>query len=209
MEIRRRTKNALIVAKTLMNKNPILNGLILHGGKSSRMGFDKGFISFHDRPQRDYLHNLLTELCDQVFVSCKSVPEQESDLNFLSDKFEIESPLNGILTAFEFRPDVAWLTVPVDMPGVDARHLQDLISNRDTKCFATCFFDSEGKLPEPLITIWEPTAFPSLKDFFLSGAQSPREFLRRHKVNVIPASSKSLYPNINTPEELENYKRGI
>jgi molybdenum cofactor guanylyltransferase len=192
-----------------MSENHTLNGLILHGGKSSRMGFDKGFISFHEKPQRDHLYHLLETVCTDVYISCKSVPEQNSGLNFLPDKFEIDSPLNGILTAFEFQPGIAWLTVPVDMPGIDEKHLQHLISNRDTNCFATCFFDSEGKLPEPLVTIWEPTAFPLLKKFFLSGEKSPREFLTRHNVNVIPVKSTSFHSNINTPEELEKYKRNI
>ena len=47
-------------------------GLILIGGKSSRMGREKHLIPYHNAPQYLYLHKLLSEICDDVYVSCSS-----------------------------------------------------------------------------------------------------------------------------------------
>src|SRR6187402_3556555 len=103
-----------------------LFGLILAGGKSARMGFDKGLIDYHGKPQRDYLRDLLGEYCDQVFTSCKKTNDLPLSCNPITDAFQIDSPLNGILSAFQFNKTVSWLTVPVDMPMVDGAIIQYL-----------------------------------------------------------------------------------
>src|SRR5688572_8249962 len=99
--------------------NTTINGLILSGGKSLRMGQDKGQIAFHGKPQREYLFDLLSTCCNHVFTSCKRTQDIAAKLNPLADLFEMDSPLNGILTAFRHTPSVAWLSVPVDMPMID------------------------------------------------------------------------------------------
>jgi molybdopterin-guanine dinucleotide biosynthesis protein A len=73
-----------------------LNGLILAGGKSTRMGQDKGMIDYHGKPQREYLVDLLKPYCLEVFISSKENIKQ----NTIADHFDLDSPLNGILSAF-------------------------------------------------------------------------------------------------------------
>lgn len=189
-----------------MTKKGIL-GLILNGGRSTRMGFDKGELSFHGTSQRNYLANLLLTTCDDVYVSCKHVPDH-SQHKFIADKFSIESPLNGILSALELDHTTAWLTVPVDMPGVDETILQYLIANRDRKAIATCFLDEDGKKPEPLVTIWEAASYPLMMDFYQNGKISPREFLMTVDCRKLIAPNRQFFKNINTPHELKIYKEG-
>ena len=187
-----------------MTKSKIF-GLILTGGKSSRMGFNKSELSFHGMPQRDFLEQQLLKFCDAVYVSCKT--PSAGDENVLPDKFEIESPLNGILTAMDFSPETAWLTVPIDMPGVNEHVLRYLLLHRDTKAIATCFLDEDGIKPEPLVTIWEPAAYPLMKAFYQANKVSPREFLMSVDCRMIIAPNRQFFQNINTPEELKAYKR--
>lgn len=184
---------------------PKLFGLVLTGGQSARMGFDKSQLSFHGVPQLVYLEKLLESLCDAVYVSRKSLSSGNN--NVLADKFEINTPLNGILTAMDFSPANAWLTVPIDMPGVDEHVLQYLIHHRDRSAMATCFLDEEGIKPEPLVTIWEPAAYPLMKAFYQSNKVSPREFLMSVDCQMIIAPNRQFHQNINTPEELSTYKR--
>src|SRR5688572_25749176 len=103
-----------------------MNGLVLAGGKSSRMGRDKSLIAFHGKPQRDHLFDLLSGVCSKVFVSCNATQQVPEQLNPLPDRFLIESPLNGILTALSHDPSVPWLVVAVDMPNVDLKLLNHL-----------------------------------------------------------------------------------
>ena len=185
-----------------------INGLILAGGRSRRMGRDKSLITFHNKPQREYLFDLLNTLCDKVYTSCKKGDEVPFSLNPLPDEFEIESPLNGILSAFNQNLETAWLTIPVDMPAVNLETLNYLISNRSINHIATCFFDSEGKNPEPLLTLWEPQSASLLKQFYEAGNISPRDFLKQSNANILPVPDKRVLRNINSPDELTDFLSG-
>jgi molybdopterin-guanine dinucleotide biosynthesis protein A len=144
-----------------MTNTPPIHGLILAGGRSSRMGRDKSLIPFHGKPQREYLAELLANYCDNVFLSRKKNDGVFPTFKTIPDNYPTDSPLNGILSAFDVHPDVAWLTVPVDMPWVDSKTITSLISNRDIYKAATCFLDSDGKNPEPLLPLWEPSCYSS------------------------------------------------
>lgn len=183
-----------------------INGLVLSGGKSLRMGQDKSVIAYHGKPQREYLFDILSKICSRVFTSTKSALDIPNKLNPLADAFELDSPLNGILTALRHSPTVAWLSVPVDMPAIDADVLKFLISHRDQSKLATCFFDSDGKKPEPLLALWEPAAAPLMEQYFNQGNQSVRGFLLQHDINLIKAPSEKIYRNINTREELFRFR---
>ena len=183
-------------------KSPVLHGLVLAGGRSSRMKKDKGLISYHNKPQREHLFELLSQCCEYVFTSCRKEQKIPSSLNPIYDAFNLESPLNGILSTFEKHLNVAWLAVAVDMPYVNENVLQFLIAHRNPAKVATCFYDSDGKLPEPLLTIWEPSAFIPLKTFWKEGGISPREFLIGHECEKLQYHDPQFHININTPEEL-------
>jgi molybdopterin-guanine dinucleotide biosynthesis protein A len=183
-----------------------LLGLVLAGGRSTRMKKDKGLIEFYGKPQREYIFDLLSKFCFKVFTSCKKDNDIPISLNPVPDQFNIESPLNGILTAFHNYSNVAWLTVPVDMPLIDAGVIGYLISQRSQNHLATCFFDSEGKNPEPLFTIWERTAFEPLLKFYTSGKISPRDFLKQSPVKMIKIPDPQILVNINSVEELQHFK---
>lgn len=179
-----------------------LNGLILAGGKSSRMGRDKSLIVFHELPQRVHLFNLLKPFCKQVYLSCKTATNIPQHLNPLPDQFQLESPLNGILSAFTHEPDTAWLAVAVDMPFVDVLTLETLTQKRNPTKVATCFFDSEGSKPEPLLTIWEPRAFPLLRNFHARGGISPRQFLMEHDIHLVSVPDVRALVNVNRDGEI-------
>lgn len=187
--------------------NAPLNGLILAGGRSSRMGFDKSSIQYYDKPQYQHLACLLKPFCNQVYISGNKI--KDSPLPVLKDRFEVEGPLNGILTAFNHQPEAAWLTVPVDMPNTDAGLIAFLIQNRNPEKKATCFLDSTGKRPEPLLTIWEPAAAAKIFAYFSAGGRSPREFLLNNPVELLTAPDPNYLLNINTPEDLAEFRKTL
>lgn len=185
-----------------------INGLILAGGESARMGTDKSLLQFHGKSQRTHLHNLLLKFCHQVFLSCRTAENIPAHFNPLPDQFDFKSPLNGILSAFTYQPDVAWLSVPVDMPFLDEKIISHLIAERQKDKLATCFFDSDGKKPEPLFTLWESKSFPLLMAYYQTGKKQPRDFLRTHNVAVLPSPDPKMHINVNSPEDLQQYNIG-
>ncbi|MDH4059159.1 MAG: molybdenum cofactor guanylyltransferase, partial [Cyclobacteriaceae bacterium] len=99
-------------------------------------------------------------------------------------------------------PLMDWISVPCDMPMIDDGLLSYLLSNRNRNKVATCFWDSDKKFPEPLLTIWEKKAGKLLNDFYKDGGTSPRKFLMQNDVEIIEAPDSKKLLNVNTPEEL-------
>lgn len=182
------------------NHNGSPHGLVLAGGHSTRMGTDKSLLVYHGKPQRQFVFDLLARFCDQVFTSCRREQNVPARLNPLFDSHDIHGPINGILSAFAFKPDTSWLIVAVDMPFAGATALQLLIDQRDKNKLATCFFDPETRQPEPLLTLWEEQAYPYLLKFKEKGNISPREFLKRHAVNLILPPDEKTLVNVNYPD---------
>lgn len=181
--------------------DPEIYGLVLAGGKSTRMGTDKSLIAYHGKPQREYLFELLQPLCSRVFTSCHAAQDVPDAFNPITDRFGLGTPLDGILSAFQAHPACAWLTVAVDMPQVDDKALRYLLENRNHTKLATCYFNPEAAKPEPLVTLWEPSAFPLLKKGLQRGKVSPRDFLETHDVQLVQPLSVEIFRNVNYPSE--------
>jgi len=191
-----------MVAK--VSKLPVLNGLVLAGGKSIRMGKPKDKINWHGKEQRYYMADLLAPLCDKVYISCRQ--EQSSDLDqdylFLSDTFSDIGPLAGLLSAFKINPDAAWIVVACDLPLLDSESLEFLIKSRNADKIATAYQNPTDHLPEPLITIWEPKSYTILNTCLETRNTSLRRALINNDTLIIQPSKPDTLFNVNTPEEL-------
>jgi molybdopterin-guanine dinucleotide biosynthesis protein A len=194
---------ATFVDKCLSQRMPQLNGLVLAGGKSQRMQTDKGSIEYFGKSQRLHVHELLSTLCKETYVSYADVQavKTEEQLPVITDKFLGLGPFGGILSAFQHNPDAAWLTVACDLPYLSAETLQYLAAHRNPSKMATCFIDSDQKFPEPLITIWEPRAYPVMLQFLSQGYSCPRKVLINSEVELLQAPIVEDFQNVNHPEE--------
>jgi molybdopterin-guanine dinucleotide biosynthesis protein A len=190
-----------------VNTTPDICGLVLAGGFSTRMGYDKGLLNLHGTSQRSFLFEELRSVCRHVYTSCRLDQSIEKELNPIHDALSASGPLGGLLAAFLHRSDCAWLTVAVDMPNVNAVVLRELTANRDPQKVATCFLNPETKMPEPLLTLWEPKAFSLVAICMSEGRTSPRQILCSHDVNVVTVKEESILCNVNDPVEVDEWCR--
>ncbi|RDY62048.1 NTP transferase domain-containing protein [Flagellimonas nanhaiensis] len=196
----------------MKNNTPKLNGLVLAGGKSTRMGSDKGLLTYHGVPQQEYLYKLLEQICDNVFLSIRheqeaSVPE---GFNVIPDKNEYRGPFNGILSAHAHDPDAAWLVLACDLPLIDLETLQQLVSERNSNKVATSFATNKTKLPEPLITIWEPDSLKNAIEYLKSAESScPRKFLINSETELVHPEKDEVLYNANSISDYEFVKSKI
>lgn len=188
---------------------PKIYGLVLAGGKSTRMGKDKGMISYHGMPQREHLYYLLSRVCDETYVSIR--PDQKGDFSVemqtIVDDDAYKGPYNGLLSAHNRFPEVAWLVLACDLPLIDLASLQELIAGRDPNLLATAFADTEDPMPEPLCAIWEPLGLESSKSYLESGnGTCPRKFLINNETKLVFPSNPNVLLNANSEEE---YKEAV
>lgn len=198
------------MTSNVKSDKPHLYGLVLAGGKSVRMGHDKSIMQWHGKEQRYYMADLLQQVCEKAFISCR--PEQQSEINSdyttLPDNVTGAGPLIGILSALKAYPNAAWLVTACDLPLLDIATLQYLIQNRDTTSIATTFKSPHDGLPEPLITIWEPSSLERLHAHIADGFTCPRKALIRNegKVTILIPKNPDTLINANTSEDVDKVK---
>ena len=180
---------------------PPLYGLVLAGGKSTRMGEDKGLIDYHGKPQREYLAEQLTGVCEQVFYSLRPEQEAPADGQVIRDSISGLGPFGAIVSAFREHPNAAWMVVACDLPLLDKEGLQYLAQKRNTSKVATAYHNPATGWPDPLVTIWEPRAYPVLMQFLTQGYSCPRKTLINSDIQTIEAQDTRILLNANSPEE--------
>lgn len=190
-----------------------IKGLILAGGKSTRMGSDKGLLEYHGVSQRDYLYELVGALIlskeknnIEVYVSVRD--DQEVSGNTIIDTFKDLGPFGGICSAFQKDPNSAWLVVATDLPFVDKSVIELLLKHRNPSKIATTLKGKNKEFPEPLITIWEPKAYPILLSYLAQGYSCPRKILINSDVEIVEVDD-FIIRNVNTPEEYKEAKNEL
>jgi molybdopterin-guanine dinucleotide biosynthesis protein A len=181
-----------------------LYGLVLAGGRSSRMQRDKATLQYHGKTQLEWAMDLIAPFVDRAFVSVR--PDQQSDpvrskFPQIVDTADNLGPIAGIMAAQIAHPDVAWLVLACDLPFLDAATLKHLVWARDPDRPATAYRSSHDGLPEPLCAIYEPASRDTIAAYVATGKNCPRKFLIRSEAHLIDEPNPRALDNVNTPDE--------
>ena len=186
-----------------INRTPLF-GLVLTGGKSTRMKRDKALLHYHGKRQSEICYDLLSQFCNEVYLSNRE--EQRSDpgqkdLPQIHDTFNDMGPMGGILTALHTKPHSTWLVLACDLPFIDAETIANLIQKRNPYKMATAYKSSQDGFPEPLCAIYEPKSIHRLLYFLGLGYKCPRKVLINSDVHLLdPVNDKAL-ENVNTSDD--------
>ena len=181
-----------------------LYGLLLAGGRSSRMQRDKAAIEYAGRTQLERAMALLEPLVVRAFVSVRADQRddpQRSAYECIVDALPECGPIGGIHAALKAHPGSAWLVLACDLPFLDAATLQQLIAAREPQRLATAFRSSHDGKPEPLCAIWEPRSAAAIDAWLAAGEQCPRGLLARSDVALLTLRAQQALDNINTAQE--------
>jgi len=181
-----------------------LYGLVLAGGRSTRMQRDKARLAYAGRSQLERAFELLTPYVERTFVSVRA--DQTDDpvrrrYERIVDRHDNLGPIAGILAAQAEHPEAAWLVLAVDLPLLDAATLEHLVWARRADRPATAYRSSHDGLPEPLCAIYEPSSRAALEAYVASGRVCPRKFLMSAEAALLDEPNPCALDNINTPEE--------
>lgn len=192
------------ISQIVMQAIPLVKGLVLAGGKSTRMGKDKSQLDYHGKAQKEVVRDLLERQGLQTFFSVQeSIREYE-----IGDKFFNLGPFGGICSAFQKDPNSAWFALATDLPFINQELIELLISKRNPSKVATAVKGRSKQFPEPLITIYEPKAYPVLLQFLAQGYSCPRKMLINSDIEIVKVDD-ALIRNVNTPEEFKLAKQEL
>lgn len=179
-----------------------LYGLVLAGGRSSRMGSDKALIAYHADNQLVHTASLLQQQCSNVFISCRE--EQAGayhnfGIPLITDTYLGIGPMGGLLSAQQARPDAAWVVAACDLPFLDEAIVEQLCSQRNPMRFATAFRNSQSGRIEPLCACYEPKSRNRLILRHIEGNNSLSSFLDNARIEELTLHNSGALQNINDP----------
>lgn len=189
-----------------------LCGLVLAGGRSSRMGRDKAALVHPDgRTLARRCCDLLREAgCETVVLSLRQ--EQEPPAGFHdSDGVAIvrdsagasPGPIAGIVAGMRLRPDAEWLVLACDLPRLDLATLSHLLaSKRKGEPFLAYRSEFDG-LPEPLCTLYAEGSLEMLERALAEDFRCPRKLLIRNECRLLDPVTPRALDNANTPDDWE------
>lgn len=195
-------------------------GVVLCGGKSSRMGTDKGLIQKGNLTWAERAYVKLSLLSVPVVVSINSDQESLyrnifSEEVLVKDSLSIGGPLNGILSVHKQFPSKNLIVLACDIVNMDGKIIQQLYDAHLLRKDEFDFFvyKNNGYF-EPLCGIY---SFNGLKTIFqdLETGKiekfSMKNILEKGKTFALEITEEenTLFLNVNQPETLESHKTNI
>ena len=192
------------ISKLIENTIPSIKGLVLIGGKSTRMGKDKSELNYFGKPQKEHVKELLESNNLNTYYSVQNNTGAENEIQ---DTFLNLGPFGGICSAFQKDPNSAWLVLATDVPFVNDEVIQLILKHRNPSKAATAIKGKSKDFVEPLITLYEPKAYPILLQYLAQGYSCPRKMLINSDVEIVEIDDDFIR-NVNTPEEFKSAKKG-
>jgi molybdopterin-guanine dinucleotide biosynthesis protein A len=186
--------------------NAPLYGLVLAGGRSTRMRADKAALDYHGRSQLAAAMQLLEPFVARAFVSVRADQVHDpvrAGFAQIIDREPDRGPIAGIMAAQAEHENAAWLVLACDLPFLDAPTLAALVAARDPARDATAYPSAHDGLPEPLCAIYEPASRAKLAAYVAQNGQCPRTFLAQANAKFLAAPDARVLDNINTRAEYD------
>jgi len=189
-------------------------GVVLCGGKSSRMGKDKGLLASDNETWAGKLMEKLKDLRIRIVISVNAGQLQhyndvlpDVELIVDNDSLQLHGPMAAVMSVHETYPMEDLLVVACDMPYMDALVLNELqIQYNKYPGSEGYVFTNKGE-PEPLCAIYSATGLSSIKFLYDQGKlirHSMKFMLDQLSIVKIPISENwgIYFRNINTHADL-------
>ena len=189
-----------------------LTGLVVCGGKSSRMGTDKSKIIYHGEQQRYYLYKMLQQFCGEVFISCNEEQAEyiNQEYSFITDDeaYENIGPAAALLSAVKKYPGRNWLVVACDYPFVNAENIERFTRTLKEKTEVAAFYNPPKKVYEPLLAYYSAGSIEPMIRILKGENYSLQHYLKIVNADKHVADALEI-KNINTPDEMRAAKEAL
>jgi molybdopterin-guanine dinucleotide biosynthesis protein A len=201
-----------------MSNTPAITGLILAGGRGSRMGgIDKGLQNFRGLPlalQTLMRLQLQSQPLQEVLINAnRNLSAYESlGVPVWPDSIDgFAGPLAGFLTGLERCETPLLLTVPCDTPlfPLDlVERLYTAMNEQDADMAMAAAPESDGAVrPQPVFCLLKIDLLESLVKFTQGGGRKIDAWTGQHRCAIVPfdlpGDSTQAFANANTLAELQ------
>jgi molybdopterin-guanine dinucleotide biosynthesis protein A len=199
--------------------NSFGSAIILAGGKSMRMGFDKQFLKLENKSNVELLIEKLSPLFSDFIIVTNKPNEYDDEkikyekIKLVSDEIKDKGPLSGIHIGLkESKSKYAYL-IACDMPIVNLdyiRYMMALLKIKESDAVVT-----EDRIGiEPFNAFYSRDLYKVIELYLNNDKIDIKTLLQTVNTTYIPHKKAlkmspdwSMFLNLNTKEDLEKYER--
>jgi molybdopterin-guanine dinucleotide biosynthesis protein A len=184
-----------------------ITGVILAGGKSSRMGVNKSFLKLGNQTIIERLVDLMKSIFSEIII-ITNTPDEYKFLNIplYEDIYKWKGPLAGIHSALIHSKSERIFVLACDLPFVSKEMIEYILDYPTAKPVVFC---QAGGFHQPLVGIYSKSILPNVENFLSSNDFSDKSFhtfLKTIDVEIIhpenlPFYKEELFFNLNTTED--------
>ncbi len=189
---------------TITNESPV-TGIILAGGKSSRMGYDKGLAEIDGRKIIERVYGVLKQVADQVIIISNNDAYHYMGLPVFGDIYKEKGPLSGIYTGLAHSGTERNLVVACDMPFVSVELLKNILDRSEDYDIVVPTVNNDM---EPLCGFYRKEINGKLKELIEQHRLPVHIAVKNFNMLEFTVTDKEMldagvFTNINKPEDLE------
>ena len=180
------------------------SGIVLNGGRSSRMGIPKGEMDFLGRPLIERPIDALVEAgaSEVIIVGGKPFVAKAKGVRTVEDVYPDEGPLGGLITGLlNARMDQA-MVLSNDLMSIDGSTIRRIL---DFGQLADLAIPMAGGVPQVLTALWKVSCLKVLESAFKSGSRSLKSVIRNLDVVEILELDDAKFVNANTQSDIIEY----
>ncbi|MFA9371833.1 MAG: molybdenum cofactor guanylyltransferase [Labilibaculum antarcticum] len=182
-----------------MIENKQIVGIVLSGGKSSRMGTEKGLVKWKGKSLIEYSVDCLRNTCKNIVVSSNKDCYNYLSLPVVADEIKDCGPIGGIYSCMKAVKADYYLVLACDVPNVPFQLFDDLLLNIGN---ADAIFPTDkGERGQPLISVYKASCFKVIEEELLKGNYKMMKLLDLLTTKTFSVTEELTYFN---PKMLSN-----
>lgn len=184
--------------------------IILAGGKSTRMGFDKQFLELNKKRLIDIIINKLKEEFEEIIIVTNKPEEyRKYTQKILSDKIKDVGPLGGIYTGLKESTFKYAFVIACDMPNISPDYIKYMKNIIEKQSVDLCI-TKNGDNIEPFHSFYSKAIVEDIKEYLLSGRRNIKGLAK--ELNTLYIEEKwarkyspdlIIFENLNTQKDLK------
>ncbi|MDC1326811.1 molybdenum cofactor guanylyltransferase [Ulvibacter sp.] len=189
-----------------MKKKSTITGIILAGGKSSRMGEDKGFLKLNGKTFMSSIIAALNPIVGEIIIVSNNSEYDVFNLKRVADSMEDSGPLAGLYSGLLHSETENNIVLSCDVPLISTSVLKKLLEGAPSEA-EVIQFESEGKTM-PLVAMYKKKCRHHFLKLLQTNERRLRFAIDQLDVKTITLDSElgKTVRNINTISELKDLK---
>jgi molybdopterin-guanine dinucleotide biosynthesis protein A len=186
-----------------------ITGILLAGGKSIRMGTDKGFLKFQGITFVERIIKSMKPFVNDILIVSNNSDYDQFKHKRVEDSIENSGPLAGLYTGLYHSETQYNLVLSCDVPYINGKVLSQIIEGYD-ETFDAIQIESEGKTM-PLVAIYKKQCLHRCLELLQNSERRLQVAVEGFNTKTITlnTSLKKYVKNINTLEQFKSMENGV